>query len=487
MSEFPPKSNFITTKADSGATKHYFRSQDMACLQQIEQAHGPSVFLPNIETITSTHTGLLPYDSLTTQAKTANILPQLHSASLLSLGQLCDDNCDVHLNKYNINIFKNNKKILQGHRNFSDGLWDVPIPIPMVPKDQYISIIIPKNTTKKELVQFYHAAMFSPTKDTFIRAIRNGNFQSWPGLTTETATKFLTSTIATQFGHLKQERQNLQSTQQSNDFDAFPRSDVPNIPTNEIIATITPYRITNKAYGDMPGKFPITSSRGSQYFLVIYHYDSNAILVRTLKNRIAPEIKSAYMSIYDMLRNRGCTPSTFILDNETSKTLLNAFEKERITYQLVPPNIHRRNAAKRAIETWKDHFIAGLSSLHPEFPLMEWDRLTYQAMLTLNLLRNAPVNPKLSAWEYIFGRFNFKSTPLAPPGAKVIVHSKPSQRGSWDPHGMVGFYVGPAMNHYRCFRCYIPTTRAERISDTISFVPYHVPVMLYIEFIKDKR
>ena len=142
------------------------------------------------------------------------------------------------------------------------------------------------------------------------------------------------------------------------------------------------------------------------------------------------------------------------------------------------PNIHRRNAAEWAIEMWKDHFIAGLSSLHPDFPLMEWDRITYQGMLTLNLLQNARVNPKLSAWEYIFGRFNFKATPLAPPppGAKIIVHSKPSQRGSWDPHGTVGFYVGPAMDHYRCFRCYIPSKRVERISDTVTFVPYHIPI-----------
>ena len=63
----------------------------------------------------------------------------------------------------------------------------------------------------------------------------------------------------------------------------------------------------------------------------------------------------------------------FILDNETSNNLLNAFEKENINYQLVPPHIHRRNAAERAIDTWKNHFIAGLSSIHPEFPILEWD------------------------------------------------------------------------------------------------------------------
>ena len=77
------------------------------------------------------------------------------------------------------------------------------------------------------------------------------------------------------------------------------------------------------------------------------------------------------MYIYDTLAKRGCAPTTFILDNEASSSLLNAFEKEKITYQLAPPHMHRRNAIERAIETWKEHFIAGLSTTHPEYPLLE--------------------------------------------------------------------------------------------------------------------
>ena len=201
----------------------------MACLNSIKNTIGSSVYLPNMEMITATHTGLLPYTNLTQEAKTTKILPKLQSASLLSLGQLCNDNCDVHLNKHNIHVYKNNTTILQGHRNLTDGFWDIPIPIPSHKNTKHISIIIPKNTTKKDLIQFYHAAIFSPAKATFIKAIRNGNFHSWPGLTTRTVAKFLAPTIATHFGHLNQERQNLQSTQQSNDFDAFPTSDNPNI------------------------------------------------------------------------------------------------------------------------------------------------------------------------------------------------------------------------------------------------------------------
>ena len=160
------------------------------------------------------------------------------------------------------------------------------------------------------------------------------------------------------------------------------------------MAVITQYQVTHKAFGDLPGKFPFTSSRGTQYFLVIYHYNSNAILVTTLKNRTASEINNVYMKLFNMLI-RGWSPQTFILDNETSSLLLNSFEKENIAYQLVLPHMHRRNAAGKPIKTWKEHFIAGLSSVYPKFPLLEWNRLIFQGMLTLNFLRNSRVNPKL--------------------------------------------------------------------------------------------
>jgi hypothetical protein len=54
--------------------------------------------------------------------------------------------------------------------------------------------------------------------------------------------------------------------------------------------------------------------------------------------------------------------------------------------------------------------------------------------MTLNLLRPSQRNPKVSAYTMLEGNFDFNATPLAPPGIKVIIHEKPAQRGSWDPH-----------------------------------------------------
>ena len=446
----------VFAKADSGASKHFFRQNDIHVLRNVtNDTQGPTVMLPDMSTIKATKKGTIPLMGLSSKATTTHILPNLKSASLLSMGQLCDDGCKIELTKEKINISKKNRVILQGTRNQEDGLWDIPIQDKS--KSEKINVIIKKNTAKKELVEFMHGACFSPTIRTFLQAIKNGNLKSWPGLTTDLVKQFLNDQPATALGHLKQERKNLQSTkltEQEEDFTPMQQS----TKTHETMCTIIPFQQKSKAYADLTGRFPFTSSRGNQYFAILYDYDSNLILAEVIPDRNAETITKAYMKMYNKLKKQGHSPKTFILDNEVSGYLINAFELENIQYQKVPPHVHRRNAAERAIQTWKAHFISGLASVNPMFPIAEWDRLVHQAVLTLNLLRNSRMNPKLSAWAYIFGDFDFNQCPLAPPGMRLIFHSKPDDRGTWDPRGKVGFYVGPAHHHYRCITAFNPDT-----------------------------
>ena len=89
----------------------------------------------------------------------------------------------------------------------------------------------------------------------------------------------------------------------------------------------------------------------------------------------------------------------------------------KATFQLVPSHHHMQNAAENAIKTFKSHFLSGLATCDKHFPISEWDRLLLQAELTLNLLQNARINPKLSSWAYINGCHKFNRHPLAPPGS----------------------------------------------------------------------
>ena len=117
----------------------------------------------------------------------------------------------------------------------------------------------------------------------------------------------------------------------------------------------------------------------------------------------------------------GKEPNVCIMDNEASKQLKNTLHNNKIKYQLVPPHNHRTNLAERVIQSFKYH-LTGLSFVDPDFPIAQWDRLLKQAEITLNLLRNANRNSKLSAYAYLFGTFDFNKTPMAPPGIKVVAH-----------------------------------------------------------------
>eukprot|EP00957_Ditylum_brightwellii_P075594 5745446-Ditylum_brightwellii.AAC.1 len=84
-------------------------------------------------------------------------------------------------------------------------------------------------------------------------------------------------------------------------------------------------------------------------------------------------------------------------------------EKE-VTFQSAPPYMHRVNVAERAICTFKNNFIAGICTVHPQFPMQIWDKLLDQTTLTLNLLQSSHLNPRLSFQAQLNGAFDFNQT-----------------------------------------------------------------------------
>jgi hypothetical protein len=68
------------------------------------------------------------------------------------------------------------------------------------------------NSNQKDLVNYLHAACFSPIKSTWITAIKNGHFTSWPGLKEHAVEKKLSKSTSTTKVHLNQQRQNARTT-----------------------------------------------------------------------------------------------------------------------------------------------------------------------------------------------------------------------------------------------------------------------------------
>lgn len=164
----------------------------------------------------------------------------------------------------------------------------------------------------------------------------------------------------------------------------------------------------------------------------------------------------------------GLTIKTQILDNEASTeyrcTITDIWH---CTYQLVPPNMHCHNSTKQAIRTFKAHFLAILVGVDPSFPESHWDLLLPHTKLTLNLLQQSRLHPTKSAWEGLYGKFNFEATPVGPPGSHVIFHAKHGTCQSWDFCGKDRFYLGPALNHYCCFSVLARDLQATCITNTL--------------------
>ena len=168
----------------------------------------------------------------------------------------------------------------------------------------------------------------------------------------------------------------------------------------------------------------------------------------------------------------GCQPKFQRLDNETSGELERYLIEQKVSIQYVPPHTHRANKAERAIRDVKNHMISMLCAVHESFPLALWDEMIPQAEITLNHLRCYTPDPSISAYEGIHQhKYDFKAHPIAPFGTLVVIHEKPAQRASWDAHGVKGFYLGPAMDHYRSWRTWAITTQTVRITDTLAWFP----------------
>jgi hypothetical protein len=149
-----------------------------------------------------------------------------------------------------------------------------------------------ENSNQKALINYLHAACFSPVKSTWITTIKNGIFSSWPGLTEHAVEKHLSKSTSTTKGHLNQQRQNARTTKIKDAKVIVTEPDLDHVIKTQFVyaATID----SGQIYTDETGRFTVVSSKGNKYIMILYDYDSNAILAQPIKDRTAPELIKAF-------------------------------------------------------------------------------------------------------------------------------------------------------------------------------------------------
>jgi hypothetical protein len=273
-----------------------------------QAAHVPlNVNMPNGTTIQSSHTCSLLLTDLPHQAMQAHILHGLVHNSLISVGQLCDKECSVTFTKDHVTVSINGKDVMYGSRDPKPRLWRVNLKQNMNTKIAHCNHAH-DNNNQKDLINYLHAACFSPVKSTWITAIRNGNFSSWPGLNEHSVKKYQSKSTSTTKGHLSQPMQNARTTKIKDAQLLDPDTDQDHgFKTQYISAAKID---AGQIYTDQTVRFPIVSSKGNKYIMVLYDYDSNAILAKPIKNCTAPELLKAFQFMEQELVARGSKTKT---------------------------------------------------------------------------------------------------------------------------------------------------------------------------------
>jgi hypothetical protein len=464
---------------DSGASKTFVNSRQGLQLtgrsdKVVETAGGTKLH--------ATVTGLLSTRALSKGAREAIVVPGMSQPALMSVSTLANngyttvflpgnDGVDIY-GANDVVISSTAPPALQGWRD-GRGMWMVP-----VVDDNQISpgldvaetaMGVYELPSTKEVVRFLHAALGNPTQATLLTAAQHGNLVTFPGMTPQNILRHFPESDETQKGHMKQTKQGVRSTKIVDEDAMLGVKHQPGVKHKDVYLIV--FDATKKSmFSDQTGKFPITSARGNKYIMVAVELDGNYIDGEPLQSRSAKSLTKAYQAIFQRWKATGVIcPNWHILDNEAPEELKQAIRDNKCRVELTPADQHRRNAAERAIQTFKGHFISVLAGVADGFPINQWDELLPQTILTLNLLRQSNVAPNISAWAYHHGSFDYNRMPLAPMGCAVQFHIKPSRRKTFGEHSEDGFYLKTSEEHYRTHVVFCKKTRAKRLADTVFF------------------
>ena len=182
----------VSIVVDSGATSHFVQSTDDLPYSGQSQK---LVQLPDGSNIRASHKVRLPFTTISDTAREAHVLPSLKGNSLLSVPVLAqqgyttifhagDKGVEVY-NDTKVTVTSTSEPVLQGWQE-QLGLWRMGY---HVKNDTTNASSIEHAQSVYDLpsiataIQYMHAAAGYPSKATWLRAIKCGNYSTWPGLT----------------------------------------------------------------------------------------------------------------------------------------------------------------------------------------------------------------------------------------------------------------------------------------------------------------
>jgi hypothetical protein len=278
-------------------------------------------------------------------AREMNIVPGLHS-TLVSIPKLADAGYTTVFSKegaaiydnYTTTITADKPPVLEADRCDLTGLWKLPLHTEETatnkdhPHNEAINVIFDIPSSHQNCL-WYHAVAGFPPKETFIRAVRNGNYATWPKLTVQLIHKYMPDSDETAKGHLKGQRQGIQSTKNKAfekmieveearikiKGDSSPFHPLPPTKLNDIFVCVED--LNEEIYTNQMGAFPHTSQHGNHCIMVAVHLDTNYIFAKPIKNRMEGEMIRVYQKIINRVKTAGLGLKKQVLSNKCSAAM----------------------------------------------------------------------------------------------------------------------------------------------------------------------
>jgi hypothetical protein len=187
---------------DTGATSGAAPEEDEECFIDTGKASTKTFMFPDKRSNKATKR-MLTKHNLHPAAREMNIVPGLHS-TLISVLKLADAEYTTVFSKagaaiyddYTTTISASNPPVLDADRCDRTGLWKLPLDDKIKvtnmnsPTNEAINAIFDLPSARQTFL-WYHASAGFPVKESFIKAVGNGNYATWPKLTVTLINKYM--------------------------------------------------------------------------------------------------------------------------------------------------------------------------------------------------------------------------------------------------------------------------------------------------------
>jgi hypothetical protein len=169
-------------------------------------------------------------------------------------------------------------------------------------------------------IRCLHAAVGFPTKESWLQAIRQGNYNSWSLIKVKNVAQHFPELEETQKGHMHGQHQIVRSTKKKRwdtNVTSFPIKPSPKITSHirkgDIM--IFGYNLKSTMYTDQTGLFNQILSLGNSYVMILHNFDSNLSWVEALKDNTGGKLILARSQALEHMQKAGIVPKHQILNN----------------------------------------------------------------------------------------------------------------------------------------------------------------------------